>query len=230
MLLEARLGTRAFRRLMGGDRPTRGGAGNAPAESPQAVARHTRRRNGLQLHLPLAESQDQTNASSDDLGRERCPDGGPMVRIHLPPAASLLRTWVFGWSPHQCPSHFPAPATRHRKDHRGRGAGQYLRRGYRPLQRRTRLSRDLGAGRGSSSKFVRGNQQGHPRGAVGGSLGYSLRRQIDAFVWVAGNSVDGEVLGGMAEAGCSDTDWTRRYLQTRDRRRVNVEEKTNAQS
>jgi hypothetical protein len=34
-LLEARLGTRAFRRLMGGDRPTRGGVGNAPAESPR---------------------------------------------------------------------------------------------------------------------------------------------------------------------------------------------------
>ena len=92
MLLEARLGTRAFRRLMGGDRPTRGGGGNAPAESPQEVARYTRRRNGLQLHLPLAESQDQTNASSDDLGRERCPDGGPMVRIHLSPAESLLQT------------------------------------------------------------------------------------------------------------------------------------------
>jgi len=37
MLLEARLGTRAFRRLMGGDRPTRGGVGNAPAESPRRL-------------------------------------------------------------------------------------------------------------------------------------------------------------------------------------------------
>ena len=37
MLVEARLGTRAFRRLMGGDRPTRGGVGNAPAESPRRL-------------------------------------------------------------------------------------------------------------------------------------------------------------------------------------------------
>src|SRR5271165_4097034 len=29
---------------MGGDRPTRSGTGNAPVESPQAVARYTRRR------------------------------------------------------------------------------------------------------------------------------------------------------------------------------------------
>jgi hypothetical protein len=48
---------------------------------------------------------------------------------------------------------------------------------------------------------VRGNQQGYPRGAVGGSLGCSLRRRIDAFVWVAGNCVEHDVPGGMAEAG-----------------------------
>src|ERR1700730_3290020 len=34
----------AFHSPMGGDRPTRGGASNAPAESPQAVAWYTRRR------------------------------------------------------------------------------------------------------------------------------------------------------------------------------------------
>ena len=40
----ARASPAAFRSPMGGDRPTRGGASNAPAESPQAVAWYTRRR------------------------------------------------------------------------------------------------------------------------------------------------------------------------------------------
>jgi hypothetical protein len=42
------------------------------------------------------------------------------------------------------------------------------------------------------SRFVRRNQQGHPRGAIGGSLGCSLRRRIDTFVWLAGNCVVGK--------------------------------------
>jgi hypothetical protein len=58
---------------------------------------------------------------------------------------------------------------------------------------------------------VRGSQQGHPRRIVGDLLGYPLRQRIDLFVWVAGNCVDGDVSGGMAEAGCSDTDCTRRW-------------------
>src|SRR5580692_749073 len=48
----------------------------------------------VRIHLPPAESQDQTNASSDDLGRECGPDGGPMVRIHLPPADSPSRARI----------------------------------------------------------------------------------------------------------------------------------------
>ena len=78
MVLEARLGTRAFRRLMGGDRPTRGGAGNAPAESPQAVARYTRRRNGLQLqrtrgarHETAANAQLSGPAVTTDMTKPR---------------------------------------------------------------------------------------------------------------------------------------------------------------
>jgi hypothetical protein len=86
MLVEARLGTRAFRRLMGGDRPTRGGVGNAPAESPRRLPGTLGGGTGSTPSPSSGESQDQTNASSDDLGRERCPYGGPMVRIHLPPA------------------------------------------------------------------------------------------------------------------------------------------------
>ena len=87
MLLEARLGTRAFRRLMGGDRPTAAASVTRQRKAPGGCPVHSAAERA-QLHLPLAESQDQTNASSDDLGRERCPDGGPMVRIHLPPADS----------------------------------------------------------------------------------------------------------------------------------------------
>jgi hypothetical protein len=48
----------------------------------------------VRIRFPPAESQDQTNASSDDLGRECGPDGGPMVRIHLPPADSPSRACI----------------------------------------------------------------------------------------------------------------------------------------
>jgi len=54
-------------------------------------------------------------------------------------------------------------------------------------------------GNSSSSRFVRGNQQGHPRGAVGGF----------ARLFLAPPEI---------------------YKLTRPARRVNLEEKTNAQS
>ena len=71
MLLEARLGTRAFRRLMGGDRPTRGGASNAPAESPQAVAWYTRRRKRASNALSQVANEGFRFAERDRHGADK---------------------------------------------------------------------------------------------------------------------------------------------------------------
>jgi hypothetical protein len=55
---------------------------------------------------------------------------------------------------------------------------------HRPDSGPQRLSADS-----SSSRFVRGNQQGHPRKRRWRFARYSLRRRIDAFVWVVDNRV-----------------------------------------
>ena len=87
MLLEARLGTRAFRRLMGGDRPTRGGASNAPAE-PAGCLVHSAAEAGLRTLCTRSRKRDSVLPNGTVTEPTR---GGPRVRIHLPPAESQGR-------------------------------------------------------------------------------------------------------------------------------------------